>query len=205
MDSNMIFYASSFKKENIFDWINQLYSNIYIHIEVYNELLNAEMKRTVNTYIESNQWILFDPIEEETLSIVERDIYNQLLEDVTDAFSELNANRLKNGKFPKNVSNLGEIATITACMMVEARIICSNDFDIRSVVEQENYRIEIDGEEVLILQDSAEDFCVYCYQRDIASRKSIRKFYKVIHVEDPNRERKVAELDKRLNKVLKNP
>lgn len=83
----------------------------------------------------------------------------------------MNLQRIAEGKRPKSVSNLGEIATIAACLMINAGIICSNDFDIRTVVVTEDYRISLEDTDELITQDSAEDFCVHCIIHNVASRK----------------------------------
>lgn len=131
----------------------------------------------------------------------EQEIYRNRLADVREAFREMNLTRIEEGKQAKTVSNIGEIATITACLMINARVICSNDFDIRTVVNQEDYRVLIDDQDVLIIQDSAEDFCVYCYQNKIASRKNVRTFYKSIIFESRQRQIKLKQIDKRLDKV----
>lgn len=34
IDANIIIHAGSFQKADVFHWINQLYEEIYIHIEV---------------------------------------------------------------------------------------------------------------------------------------------------------------------------
>ena len=202
IDSNMLIFSASFRQADVFEWMNQLYPNIYIHKEVYNELLTLETKTKVAEFIKSGQWQLFDPFNSQTLTFPEQEIYRQRLKDVTNAFHRMNINRISEGREAKSVSNIGEIATITACLMISARIICSNDFDIRTVVEQEDYRVLSENDEdVLIVQDSAEDFCLYCYQADISTRKLIRKFYKTIIFEAKDRDVKLAQLDNRLNQA----
>lgn len=200
IDSNMILYAASFKKDNVFNWINTLYEDIYIHIDVYNEILSSA-KAIVDTFIDSKKWTLFDPSDTMVLNLAEQEIYKNRLSDVKIAFQELNDRRLKAGIPPKSVSNIGEMATITACTMINARVICSNDFDIRDVVTHEDYRVFIDGQDVPIIQDSAEDFCIACHQQEIAIRKNIRNFYKTTIVESKNRVDKLEQFTKRLDDV----
>lgn len=201
VDSNMILYAAEFSKENVFNWITSLYEDVYIHIEVYCELLTTDVQTSVRKLIEGGSWTLFDPSDLKMLSEVEQLIYKERLKDVTKAFSRMNNQRIKDNKPLKSVSNIGEIGTIVACMMINAGIICSNDFDIRTVVEQEDYRVLIDEEDITIVQDSAADFCVYCYQTKIATRKNIRMFYKTIIVESANRDLQLLQLDNRFKKV----
>lgn len=195
IDSNMIIFAARFQKANIFQWINRIYDNIYIHVDVYYEILDRGIRKKVDEEVNVGNWHIFDP---RTLSSAEQAIYKERMKDVGNAFGEMNNQRIADDKPIKTVSNIGEIATITACMMIGARIICSNDFDIRTVVEQEDYRILVDGEDVLIVQDSAEDFCVLCYQDNPSDRSIIRKFYKSIIAEAHDRKIKLAKLDSRL-------
>lgn len=86
------------------------------------------------------------------------------------AFNEMRLKSISEGARLKTTTDLGEIETIVACMMIHAQIICSNDFDIRSIIEQENYCISTDEADRSIIQDSAEDFCVYCCQNKIAKK-----------------------------------
>lgn len=201
IDSNMLIFAADFRHANVFEWMNQLYSKIFVHEEVYRELLSSDVKKIVNQQIKDGRWKLFSPDDSHCLSVEERLIYQQRLEDVAMAFKKMNRYRELAGQPPKTVSNLGEIATIAACLMIGAGIICSNDFDIRAVVAQENYRIVLDNKDTLLLQDSAEDFCVYCYQISIAARKEIRKFYKTVISDANDRLEKLARLDDRLKEV----
>lgn len=203
IDSNMIIYAADFQRADVFEWMNQLYSNIYIHTDVYRELLFSSVKEQVNRLIDRGDWTLFDPEDSDTMSTIQRDIYRQRLQEVKSAFHKMNIQRIIDGKRPKTVSNLGEIATITACMMIGAGIICSNDFDIRTVVAQEDYRVIINAQEILLMQDSAEDFCTYCFHSKIATRKLIRNFYKTIIGESKYREQKLRQLDERLQDMKK--
>lgn len=199
VDSNMIIFAAEFRRADVFAWINQLYGDIYIHADVYEELLFPTVKAKVDNLIDDGSWILFDPCAAGTLSAIQQDIYQQRLIDVKKAFQTMNMQRRAAGKLPKTVSNLGEIATIAACMMVGAAIICSNDFDIRTVVEQEDYRISVNDKDVLLAQDSAEDFCTYCFQAKIATRKLVRSFYKTVIVESRYKEKQLIQLDERLD------
>ncbi|MBM7709229.1 hypothetical protein JOD14_001399 [Enterococcus lemanii] len=147
----MLIFAANFQKENVLEWMDNLYENIYIHIEVYNELLTSEIKNTVVSFVTEKQWLLFDPADSSCLTKVEQEIYRNRLTDVKESFREMNLTKIEEGKRMKPVSNFGEIATITACLMVNARVICSNDFDIRTIAIQEDYRVLIDNQEVLLV------------------------------------------------------
>lgn len=200
IDSNMIIFAADFQKDNVLHWITRIYPIVYIHIDVYEELLSLETKSKVDELINDGIWLLFNPSE---LSETEQLIYKQWIIDVKEAFSQMNVHRIADGKPIKTVSNIGEIATIVACMMIGAGIICSNDFDIRTVIEQENYQVTIEGDDVVLVQDSAEDFCCHCYSNNITTRSNIRKFYKTIIIESQNRDQKLKQLDARLEQIDK--
>ena len=61
--------------------------------------------------------------------------------------------------------------------------------------------ISFEDTDELIIQDSAEDFCVYCIQQNVGSRKLVRNFYKTIIVEDSNQIQKLKQLNERLDTV----
>lgn len=94
VDSNMIIFAADFKNANVFEWINELYHNVYIHKEVYNELLFSSVKKAVDELIASGEWIFFDPKSASSLSPIEQEIYQQRLNDVKDAFHRMNLQRI---------------------------------------------------------------------------------------------------------------
>ena len=198
IDSNMLMFAAEFQQADIFEWMDQLYDEIYIHQAVLDELILSNTKSKVEAYLSTGQWKLFDP--KNMLPKLELAIYQERFMDVKNAFIEMRLKAVESGGRIKSTTDLGEIATITACMMIGAQIICSNDFDIRAIVEQEEYSISTDEDDWPIIQDSAEDFCVYCFKEEIAARKDIRKFFRYIIRESIHtRDQKLAQLDERLN------
>lgn len=198
IDSNMLVFATEFQQADVFEWMDQLYGEIYIHQEVLNELILSDVKNKVEGYLLTGKWQLFDP--KKVFSNLELIVYQERFKDVRNAFNEMILNAIASGGRFKSTTDLGEIATVAACMMIGAQIICSNDFDIRSVVEQEEYCVSTDEEDLPIIQDSAEDFCVYCFKENIAARNDVRKFFRYIIRESIyTREKKIAQLDQRLN------
>ena len=197
IDPNMLMFAAEFQQADIFSWLDQLYAEIYVHQEVLNELILPKVRGQVERYIERDKWQLVIP--ERDLKPAECEVYRVWLTDVKQAFTKMRLSTLAAGGWMKSTTDLGEMATIPACMLVGAQIICSNDFDIRTVVEKENYTIATAQADLPIIQDSAADFCVYCYQEQIASRKNVRKFFRFIIADDVfMRDKKLAELDHRL-------
>lgn len=201
IDSNMIMNAANFLSADVFEWIDELYPEKFIHLAVYEELILAEYKQKVDQLIKEERWVLFDP--EKFFDQQEMLVYDLQYENVRAAFERLNDERIQQGIAPKTVSNIGEIATITACLMIDAGIICSNDFDIRQVVARERYTIVYDNQDILIIQDSAEDFCVYCYQSAIATRKLVRNFYKSVVLSGKDAKRKIEHLTRRMDEETK--
>lgn len=55
IDSNMLIFAADFQKENVLEWMDKLYDNIYIHVDVYNELLTSSIKNTVDSFVAEKQ------------------------------------------------------------------------------------------------------------------------------------------------------
>lgn len=73
------------------------------------------------------------------------------------------------------------------------------DFDILNSCCNGDYRISFEDTDELIIQDSAEDFCVY-HSTNVGSRKLVRNFYKTI-IEDSNQIQKLKQLNERLDTV----
>jgi hypothetical protein len=44
IDANIIIHAASFRQANVFDWINSLYGQVLIHVEVLNELKTSSVR-----------------------------------------------------------------------------------------------------------------------------------------------------------------
>lgn len=174
IDTNMIQFAANFDSDNVFSWIDAVYGRVYIHTAVFDELMYSKPKHVVDDLLRAGNWLLFD---QEEHSAIEKDIYDQYFDDVQQAFFRMNESRLEQGLSAKAISNVGEMHTLAACLLIDAGIICSNDFDIRHVIDQEHYTINLDDQSVPVRQDSAADFCYLCDHQNIARRKTIKNFF----------------------------
>lgn len=199
IDTNMLFFAAQYKKENIFTWFNKLYGNIWIHVDVLNEMLTHRVQ--VQNEIDARRWHLFDPSVD--LSDDELIIYNIQIDEIKEAFQRLNEIRRTTGKRVKNTANTGEISTLAVCLIEDAHLICSNDFDVRDVVKAEKYTYidKSDNQEHLIVQDTAEDFCYHCVVEASITKSKVRHFYKTIFDNIETRNHELSQLDTRLNKL----
>ncbi|WP_322905320.1 hypothetical protein [Paenibacillus campi] len=180
----------------MFQWINNLYEEIYIHIEVLKELQVASVKKKVEHFIDSGQWMLFDPQEETYVPTEELyDLYLIYLRDIREAFAQLDVKKELQGRPLKNTNDLGEIHSLAAAMLLSAGIICSNDFDIREVIEDAAIYITQDDEDtesVFMQQDTLEDFCYFVINYGVAEKSTVRKFFKAIQPQH------ISRLDRRL-------
>lgn len=196
IDANIIIHAGSFQKADGFQWINQLYEKIYIHIEVVKELQVPSIRKKAEEFVASGQWILFDP-QEETLIPTEDlyDLYVIYLAEMREAFHQLDVKKETEGRRLKNTNDLGEIHSLAAAMLVSAGLICSNDFDIREVIEDTPIYVTVEEEEesILMKQDTLEDFCYFVISHEIAERSTVRKFFKAIQPQN------IVKLDRRIN------
>ncbi|MGB6409230.1 MAG: hypothetical protein WBF39_17275 [Planococcus donghaensis] len=196
IDANIIIHAESFQKADVFQWINHLYEEIYIHIEVLKELQIPSVRKRVDNFIAKDQWILFDPQEETLIPTDELyDLYLMYLAEMREAFHQLDIKKEAEGRQLKNTNDLGEIHSLAAAMLLSAGIICSNDFDIREVIEDTPISITFEEEEesVLMEQDTLEDFCYFVVSYGIVERSMVRKFFKAIQPQN------IARLDSRIN------
>ena len=112
-----------------------------------------------------------------------------------EAFYQLNVKKEAEGRRLKNTNDLGEIHSLAAAMLLSAGIICSNDFDIREVIEDTPIYVTVEEEEesILMEQDTLEDFCYFVVSYGIAERSIVRKFFKAIQPQN------LEKLDSRIN------
>lgn len=202
IDANIINYAIAYKKHDVFAWINNLYEEIYIHQAVLDELLTN--KKIAQGYIDKNIWKLFDPDNEECVSDESMSIYEQYEKDVKAGFDRLKEKKIRQNRNVKKTSDLGEISSLAAAIFLSATIMCSNDYDIREVINDENISVSPTEDEdlQLIIQDTVEDFCFYCVHHGIAAKSDVRRFYKVVITEeDPIKRKTKEEIEKRQRKI----
>lgn len=183
IDANIIIYADSFGKTDVFEWINNLYEEIYIHKIVLEEVKLSSARKKIEGFITEKRWLLFDPEDEKALTDNQYDLYEAYLDDVHESFRQLDAKKISESRELKHTNDLGEIHSLAAAVLLNASIICSNDLDIKEVIEDSEILIsEDEGQEsVLITQDTLEDFCYYVIVHEIAQRKLARKFFKTVH------------------------
>lgn len=163
IDANIIIHAESFQKADVFSWLHDLYEEIYIHETVLNELRISSVRMKVETFIAENKWILFDPANENTVPDETYELYESFVKDMHDAFHQLNEKKAKEKRYLKNTNDLGEIHSMAAAMLISANIICSNDLEIREVIDDSQIFIIMNEDEdsILLEQDTLEDFCFY--------------------------------------------
>ena len=182
IDANIIIHAESFKKADVFQWIHDLYEEIYIHKTVLNELKLPSAYEKVKGFITEGKWVLFDPEDEEKVTDEMYDLYESYMDDMREAFHQLEQKKISESRELKNTNDLGEIHSLAASVLLNASIICSNDLDIREVIEDSGIVITVEDSEEskLITQDTLEDFCFYVITFEIAKRKIARQFLKTI-------------------------
>lgn len=201
VDANMLNYAYKVGFVDVFGWFNRLYSKIYIHQEVLNEILEPSVKRKVVGFIDDKIWTLYDPEDEDCVSDEQKVIYDDAVSKVRRGFRNLKERKRSLGQKVKNTRNEGEIHTISAALLLGANIISSNDYEIAEVVDAEQFTVYSEELEdiVLIQQHTLEDFCVFCTQHGIASRKDMRKVFKIALADDKKLSEKLKALDRRLD------
>lgn len=205
IDANIINFAAVYEKNDILDWINRLYEEVYIHISVLNELLLKTVRDKAQKMIDDKIWVLFDPDNPECLSEDSFVIYERFANAIKNGFQRLEMKKKLEGREVKNTSNFGEIESLAAAMVISANFICSNDFDIREVIQDEKLFVSPNEEDTpqLIKQDTVEDICFLSVQQSISSRKEVRQFFKFVYNQDPEqkRQRKLNKLNERLDKL----
>ncbi|WP_411348433.1 hypothetical protein [Paenibacillus sp. WLX2291] len=202
LDSNIIMLAASFHTYDVIGWINTLYDHIYIHATVLSELLIDPARSAALQMIRQGYWQLFDPDNPQHVSDEGYMLYEQYVHEMDAAFRQLNIKKQAQGRMVKSTADLGEKDSIAVALLLCARIICSNDYDIGEVIADRQLTIFTggEGEPELLLHDTLEDFCYYVVRHQVAERSNVRKFFKCsIQTDEPNRQRqKLRRLDQRL-------
>lgn len=188
IDANIIIHAASFRQADVFDWINSLYEQILIHVEVLNELKTSSVRDRVDEFINDGKWVLFNPESEASIATDELyDLYLVYLTEVRLAFQQLDEKKIREGRPLKHTSDLGEIHSLAAARLISAGLICSDDADIREVIKDaELYIVNQEEQEILIRQHTLLDFCIHLKRYEVVKRSQIRKFFKTIRPHDLN-------------------
>lgn len=207
IDTNLLMHALDYRKYDVFDWIDHVYENIYIHIEVVDEFKIESERMSILKVIKDKGWKLFDHKDENSLPDEYKSLYWNYVNEVRGGFENLKAKKEAQGRVPKTSNNIGEIHCIALAQLISGNIISSNDYEIREVIADEDIRVysaDLD-EDILIEQDTIEDFCFYCVQAGVAKPSAVIKFFKVCHSSDSKEklETKVSLLKNRLIEYFK--
>lgn len=178
VDANILIYCAKFRKSNSFAWLNDLYQTVYIHQMVLDEVVENESRSIIESAIESFHWKIFDPDDELELSYEEYKIYEFHLETIKRAFQNLDKKKEVDGRQLKGTNDLGEMHSLAAALFLDAQIICSNDYDIREVIQDNQLRIQYGNQDALLRQDTLVDFCYLLITHSVEKPSLVRKFLK---------------------------
>jgi len=197
VDTNILLHADAYQHDNIFDWIDALYEEVYIHQMVLDEILSASARKKVTQYIDEGRWYLFNPDDENCLSDDLYDIYEGYVHQIKQAFRQLDQKKVTQGRRLKGTNDLGEIHCLAATLLLSATIICSNDGDIQEVIDDNQLEVASEEEQqnLKLVQDTLKDFCYYICLHKIASAPKVRKLIKAFQKE------KIQELDALLETI----
>lgn len=179
IDANIIFYIEKLKDKGEFiNILEQVYESVYIHEEVYKEL-SSSSQRFVDNKCQQQKWIRLNPLQ------VFKDIYTDyqlMLSKIQDKLIEVDKRRGKEGS-----AGTGEIASLAAAYLLNAEIICSNDYSLEDVILEVPLHIFIDGDDetnpVFIKHHRLLDFCELVVLGKVLKRKDVRKFFQIAHLE----------------------
>lgn len=185
IDTNILLHADVYQDDNIFEWIDALYEEIYIHQMVLKELLSTSAQLKVTKYIDNGRWKLFNPDDENCLSDELYIIYEEYVRYITEAFRALNRKKEQQGRLLKGTNDLGEIHCLAAALLLSATIICSNDKDIQEVIDDHELEVVSRDEQqnIKLVQDTLKDFCYYVCLHKITTSSKVRKVLKAFQKE----------------------
>lgn len=203
VDANIIFYIDKLKdKSDFINVLEQIYESVYIHEEVYKELDRSSQK-FVDNKCQEQKWTLLNPLQEFQTTYSD---YLLMLPKIQEKLIEVDKRRGKEGSV-----GTGEIASLAAAYMLNAEIICSNDYSLEDVIVEVPLHIFINGDEesepVYIKHHRLIDFCEMMFLGNIIKRSVVRKFYQIAHIDlkkkDPEAYKVIlADFDKRIPATL---
>lgn len=203
IDANIINFAVTYQKSDILGWLDELYGTLYIHSEVLAEILIDSIQRVVMEHIEHGQWVIFDPYNYRQVTDDEFPIYERNVKYIEQSFKRLDEKKKIQGRAIKGTSDTGEIHSLAAAIFLSAGYICSNDYDIREVIQDE--QLLVGSNEALapelIVQDTVEDLCFLCVKEKISTKREVRQFFKYVYNQDSDHKRqiKLKALDTRIS------
>ncbi|PJO44859.1 hypothetical protein [Lysinibacillus xylanilyticus] len=179
VDANIIFYIDKLKdKADFINVLEKVYESVYIHEEVYKELSSSSQK-FVDNKCQDQKWILLNPLQEFKTTYSD---YQLMLTKIQEKLIEVDKRRGKEGSV-----GTGEIASLAAAYMLNAEIICSNDYSLEDVIVEVPLHIFINGNEesdpVYIKHHRLLDFCELVVFGNVLKRSEVRKFYQIAHIE----------------------
>jgi hypothetical protein len=203
IDANIINFAVTYQKSDILGWLDELYDTLYIHSEVLAEILIGSNKRIVLERMDKGKWILFDSSDPRQITDDEFPIYERIVKYIEQGFKRLDEKKKLQGRSVKGTSDRGEIHSLAAAIFLSAGYICSNDYDIREVIQDEQLLVGPDEALApeLIVQDTIEDLCFLCVKENISTKREVRQFFKFVYNQDPDHKRqiKLEALDTRIS------
>lgn len=178
IDANILIYIVEYKKDAVDKWFEQLYDFIYIHKDVLDELRTKGVRDFFQTKItDSDQWILFDPEDERSLTEEDYNLYEGFYNETRKQFGVY-----QEGRDYKSTTDKGDIAILAGCLFMEIPLITSQDSDYKTVIDKFNlkvsYGIESIPDEKIKVHDLLELGNKLIGKR-ICKRSDYRKFVKV--------------------------
>lgn len=205
IDANIINFAVTYQKNDILGWLDELYDTLYVHSEVLAEILIDSNKKIVLERIDKGKWIFFDPNDPEQITDDEFPIYERIVKYIEQGFKRLDEKKKLQGRRIKGTSDTGEIHSLAAAIFMSVGYICSNDYDIREVIQDEQLLVGSDEALTpeLIVQDTIEDLCLLCVKENISTKREVRQFFKFVYNQDPDHKRqiKLMALDRRISSL----
>jgi len=183
IETQLLVQIGQFEPSHVFSWLQIMYKVIYIHIEVYQELTDSQLKRQVTRLIEQGAWVLFSPAR---LNSAEQAIYQAHVVMLTQAWLAENDQRLQRGQPISLLTQPSTLATVAASLTWNIPTVCSDNTELTQLIAQHRLQVT-DGqrpsrriEVVNALQLSRK-----LAQRHLITPKIAHQFYQHTILEQP--------------------
>lgn len=184
IDTNMLIYLAATEKINPFLWLDQLYEQIYVHVDVLNEL--TKNAKNIVQQVTELKWTVFDPSSEQCLTDEQFIMYEAYFDQVRADFKNY-----QNTRTHKKTQDVADISIITSCLTLGVNLITSNDSDFQEILPKQQYKIASGIEEEpdkLLEVHGLLQLGRLLIENEICSRKDYFKFLSAADIKEKQRQ-----------------
>jgi len=138
IETQLLIQMAQFQASHVIGWLQNLYKVVYIHIDVYQELTDGQLKRQVTRLIMRGDWVIFSPAR---LSATEHALYQAHLVMLTSAWLTTNQQALQRQQPISLLTQPSTLATLAANLTWDIPIICSDNPELTDFINHQDLKV----------------------------------------------------------------